>query len=223
MRLSLGLLRAGGLFATLSGGLQAEYLYPWSAAPAVTDENDAGISDQQDILAAWHAFDGTYHYFRVDLEAAPTSVNGGAAEIYGIYIHSRPGGGSNADVQYIPAGVGDVEYILDTHVRQDTPGYQRHDYHVWSPYLRVFNFTTPDATQQTENGGRTLEWKVANLRLVNGNPELIGTSFTWTAADLTQGSPSTTHDLAESVYFPEPGTALLGVLALSWAVSRRRA
>jgi hypothetical protein len=198
---------------------EAAYLYDWDNAPSmmVNDDNETGIGPGQDILAAWHAYDGTYHYFRIDLEAAPS--NGDVAEIYGIYIDSYSGGGSNNDVQYIPNPVSGVDFILDAHFYPDA-SYNRHDYHVWSPYLTVFNVVTP-VSQHSENGGTTIEWQVERIRMVNGVNVDIGTEFTWQAADLTQGSPSTTHDLVEPVYFPEPATGLCFLLGIGAMIRRR--
>ena len=42
----------------------------WSAEPSFTDPPLDSLSPYksgQDITAAWHAFDETYHYFRIDL------------------------------------------------------------------------------------------------------------------------------------------------------------
>lgn len=193
------------IMSLAAGSARAAYLYPWPASPSVVDPEDAALPAVQDILNCWHATDGAFHYFRMDLRGAPMNAQAQAAQIYGIYIDSIPlVGGGNGDVQYIPAPLAGIDYILDTHF--DDQGILRHDYHTWSPYTKVFAYSTPDATQETENGGTTLEWKVAA-----GD---IGPTFTWYGANLTQGQPSITNDITAPVVVPEPASVLLLMVPL---------
>lgn len=68
------------LFALNAG---AAYMYSWPASPTVPDADDASVLDTRDILdGMWYGQDSTYHYFRMDLEAAPTESS--YASIYGI-------------------------------------------------------------------------------------------------------------------------------------------
>lgn len=207
-----------GLFLVSAAAADAAYLYPWDEGnPTVVDPDDTGIETAQDILRAWHAYDGTYHYFRIDLEGQPTAgPPNGHPDIYGIYMDSKPGGGSNSvDFQYIPSSLAGIDFVTDSHYREPD-GFWRNDYHTWSPYAQWFNFRplTSDEHQESENSGATLEWKIT--------AEDIGAEVTWWAANLTTGFPSITHDITEGTFFPEPGSGMLAMIMLGWALRKRR-
>lgn len=136
---------------------------------SVTDPQDAG--NAWDISKAWHATDGAFHYFRMDLAQAPGTAN--YAGIYGIYIDAFSGG-SPATYSYLPNEPG-IDYALDSHyspnMAQGGPGFFQHDFHQWNDNSQVMvNFYTP-VNQQT---GATLEWAIS--------VDAIGSSFTWFAA-----------------------------------------
>jgi hypothetical protein len=201
---------AGILLVGYGAAAEGAYLYPWSPAPTVTSPVNPALLGARDIVAAWYATDGAYHYFRIDLREAPVTGAQTAAEIYGIYIDAISGGGDNRDISYIPQGLSGIDHILDSHFNESQGYLYFHDHH-WSPYVGWYAPAplAADQHQQSENGGRTLEWKT-EINAPNG----IGTTFTWWASDIIQGSPSTTFDLTSPQYVPEPGTLVLLSLAL---------
>ncbi len=214
--LMLGL--SAGLLS--SGAARAAHLYPWPAEPTVADPRGDAISPgggTQDILGVWFATDLNFHYFRLDLAAAPVSTAAGGAEIYGVYIdsHPRDSGGSNASFDYIPNPLTQISHIVDYHL-SDTGGWEYIHYHIWSPYAGPFSFFTPNASQASENGGTTLEWKFDKSEL--------GDAFTFWGASITQGMPSTTHDITDGYVVPEPGASMLMIAAMGTAIvaTRRR-
>lgn len=203
------------VWATTAHG---DYLYDWdSTSPVFVDGENLEVGPGQDILQVWHAFDGTDHYFRMDLRGKPTT--GDSAGIYGIYFDSKPGGGNNTDqIQYIPDSLTEINYILDSHF-EETDVYFRHDYHKWSPYGGwVFRALESGEHQESENGGATLEWKIPAVEEGEG----IGEEFTWWASGIVPGFPSTVYDITDPIVFPEPATALLVLIVTGGCMLRRR-
>lgn len=200
----------------VSVGAQGAFLYPWPATPTVSDPLDTGLNPSTDIRGAWYATDGVYRYFRLDLEAPVTNTTNGSAMVYGIYIDSKPGGGQNdAIVNYIPASLSGIDFIADSHL--DPDGYFRHDYHIYSPsYGGFYVYVEPYSHQQTENGGRTLEWQVP---IFEGD---MGNQFTFWAASMDLGNPTTTYDITGEFQVPEPAGFVLSLLAAAAALRRRR-
>lgn len=199
--------------AVLSGSASA-LLTNWDNPPtglsvvSVTDLQDAG--NAWDIKKAWHATDGDYHYFRMDLAQAPGTAS--YAGIYGIYIDAVDGG-SPAGFTYVPNEPG-IDYALDSHYGpNEAPlggqGFIQHDFHLWNNSLQLMqNLGTPGNLQT----GATLEWKIE----VNK----IGSSFTWFAAthDYIGNTISVTWDRTEgmtaSAPVPAPSAGLLFASAL---------
>lgn len=204
---------AAVIVAFLSVPSPGAYLYPWSATPTYTDAPDPGLPGAQDILDVWHAYDGSFHYFRIDLRSAPVPNDPGSPDIYGIYIDAIPDrGGYNTDVvQYIPNELTGIDFITDSHF--GSTGFFRSEYHVWDFYAGFYRLAIDDH-QETENGGTTLEWKVTAAD--------IGSDFTFSAADLNFGFPSTTHDVLGPIAVPEPTSALLWVVVLAYSSRRPR-
>lgn len=209
-----GLIGLGLVVAVLSAENQAAYLYPWPATPTVSDPLDPGTEPSRDIRGLWYATDGAFDYFRIDLEAAPVSTNAGSSEVYGVYIDGKNGGGQNTqDVQYIPAALSGIDFIVDSH--WDANGRFRQDFHVYGAYGGFFVYTTIYPHQTTENGGRTLEWAAPAF---DGG---IGPVFTMWGASIDIGDPSATHDITEGYQVPEPAGLLL-FLASAAGLMRRR-
>lgn len=203
------------LAVALAGPSRAQYLYPWSAMPLVSDPSDPGINASKDILGAWYAADGAFRYFRLDVAAPVTNTLDGAAMVYGFYMDGRPSGGQNdSSVNYIPAALSGIDFITDSHF--GITGSFRSDYHIWGPYGGFYNYSEPYAHQHSENGGRTLEWKVPVTA------EGITDQFTFWAASIDLGNPTVTHDITGGFYVPEPAGVLL-LLAASVGLLRRRA
>ncbi|MDA8133276.1 MAG: hypothetical protein M0T82_01525 [Desulfobacteraceae bacterium] len=125
-----------------------------------------------DISKAWHATDGEFHYFRMDLVQAPGITQ--YAGIYGIYIDALPGG-SPAGFTYVPNQEG-IDYALDSHygpneAPQGGQGFIQHDFHHWNNNSQVMDKLGTLDNLQT---GATLEWAIS--------VDAIGSSFTWFAA-----------------------------------------
>ncbi len=167
----------------LPSAASAGYLYNWPADATVIDGDDFGV-EGNDIIAAWHAQDQAYHYFRIDIETAP-SVNSFAG-LYGIYIDAKTGGADGPAVTYVPDALSGIDYIVDSHYDPQIGGWFQHDFHYnWDG--AIFSRTAPTAVQQSENNGTTLEWKVAAAD--------IGDTFSWWAASHDLGSSAATYDL----------------------------
>lgn len=167
----------------------AAYLTDYSAPGTlqITDPDDPAILDAQDILSVFHSIDAGWHYFRIDLQAAPTMTPppGEYAGLYSVYIDNAPGGAIAANWNYVPYDIGDgVDYILDLHYDPFLGGYHDFHLHVWDGATFITNGLP--LYQYTENGGTTLELAV--------QASTIGLEFTWAAASHDQGSAVETYD-----------------------------
>lgn len=179
-------------------------LIAWTTPDVVDASGDAFPG--QDIIAAYHEFDGTYHYFRIDLSGAPQTgfLSNGFSENYGIYINSEPGGASGlVNTGYLPSTLSGIDYIVDSHfdpnMNQGVGDFYQHDYHDWNG--TIFVATTPAATDQN---GTVLEWKISAADL--------GTEFTWWAATHDPGFlPENAYDITTAVdtVVPIPASAWL--------------
>lgn len=201
----------------------AEYLYPWSVSPTISDGTDNALDGGKDILDVWFAQDSSYFYFRMDVRSAPTTVSTDYADIYGIYIDAVDGqGASSSDNTYVPSGPTGVDFILDSHFNSKGTGAWDDDHFHYDWNGTGFQVGALDGVQHSENGGTTVEWKIAKSS--------IGAStLTFWAATLGPGSSYATYDLAPSsapgVTVPEPSTWVLaasGLLLLVLSVRRRR-
>lgn len=181
------------LAATAAGApAHAAYLYNWATAQYVADASDPHLFPGQDILGAYHGYDGTYHYFRMDIAAQPSSLNGWKG-LYGIYIDSAPGGANGLDstMRYVPVTLNGIDYVIDSHFQPEFGGWFKGDYHRWDGTTFQLDPTRLMAQQQTENGGTTLEWKVA--------ADQIGTTFAWRAVTHDLGYDVVTSDMTGAV------------------------
>jgi hypothetical protein len=190
----------------------AAYYYQWGTAPSQMysdPSNDAPYTPTlgQNLVTAWHAFDGTYHYFRLDLASAPSYLNPpGYADTYGLYIDSKPGGAPSDD-KNVPGTISGIDYIVSTAL--DFQG-KKHTILDWDPALQRWR---RDEFQGSDNflfqaldGGKTLEWRVKEA----GN-FIIGSSFTWWAASMLPGgdhSAPITYDLTGASVFPSNSPAV---------------
>lgn len=220
--LSVSLLCAVMLLAVASAANGA-YIYPWASTPNVSDGVLGTVSPATDIVSLWYEDDATYHYFRLDIEGAPSSSD--FAGLYSIIIDSKAGG---ADGElwpsYLPDGVYGIDYFIDMHYEPTFGGFwaaHLHEYDSDGDQILITTLSTSDY-QYSENGGTTLEWRVAKSG-IGGTAD-----FTIRAATHDQGSSVDTYDLApnggSSGYtVPEPVTAALvafgGVVVL---LHRRR-
>ncbi len=189
-------------------------LYDWGRADVRTYEDPAGDTRHGrgpyiaclDIVSARHAFDGTYHYFRIDLAVEP-SMGDIPEELkrqyydarYGIYVNSGPDGARDTDryvpqIPWIDLRENRIDAILDAKL-----GDWNHKFRYWNG--TDFTGTTDLAFQRT---GATLEWKVKAD---------FGADFTWHAATMLpgQGPHKKTFDHAygNQPPIPAPGAVRL--------------
>jgi hypothetical protein len=206
-------------FAPSSSGA---YLYDWDTLPSVMvldplHDSLSPYKSGQDITAAWHAFDGGYHYFRIDLASAPSRRN--FADIYGIYIDSKAGGATDFN-RYTPGPLppsARIDFIVSS------------EYEVceWDAELLMWKNTKfrelkeDPLFRHSENGGTTLEWKIKDNYQ---DHKYIGDPVTWWAATLEPGhSPTITFDITSAVVVPIPNAAwLLGSGVVALLVLKRR-
>jgi hypothetical protein len=195
-------------------------LYDWANNPSVsrTDPDDPLVPGGQDILKVWYATDSGFHYFRMDLEAAPSSTAGGYSELYGIFIDSRPGGanGGSASFGYIPASFSGIDVILDSHYHPYMGPWIQSDYHSWNAATSTFDLvrTPPYAGSDfvALQDGAILEWKVKK--------DALPGSFNWYAATHNVGltCPVGTNDTVSVVPLPSAlwllGTGLLALVGI---------
>ena len=212
----------------MSSSPASAYLYAWNPAQRFTDSvNDAPDTPTpgQNILYAWHAFDGDYHYFRIDLESAPAYIDPpGYANTYGIFIDSKALGAPNDD-RFIPRTLVNIDYIVSTEL--DFEG-KKHNVLDWDPELQrwkgdEFKDSSNLQFQATENGGKTLEWRVKE-----GGNFVIGSSFRWWAASMLPGDcdghGKRTYDVMAT---PIPsaawllGSGIIGLIGLKRRANKR--
>lgn len=198
---------------------QGAYLYSWSATPTLSDPVDGSFPGGRDITpGVWVASDASYWYFRMDLREAPTALGNNYAGLYGFYIDSIDGAGANGgDLDYIPSALAGVDIIVDSHFNNSGTGGWESDHFHYNWNGAGFAIAPMAQTQQTENGGKTLEWKV--------DKAAIGEEFFFWAATHDVGSSAPSYDVVPAFgpgfYVPEPAT--IGVLlAGSVAALRRR-
>lgn len=206
--------------ASVGSNADAAYLYDWSVTPDIVAADDQ-LQQATDILAAWHETDGAYHYFRMDIEAAPGLED--YADIYGIYIDAIPGG-NQTNIDYVPYGLQGIDFILDSHFNpymsgSGGNGWTQNDFHYnWDGSL--YSVSIPVAVQLTENGGTTLEWQISVAS--------IGTDFTWRAAThmLTPGYDTRDITVASQVTatsdVPLPASILFFGAGLFGLAARRK-
>jgi len=202
----------------------AAYFYDWSAAQQFTDSlNDAPYSPTpgQNITDAWHAFNGTYHYFRIDLAHAPEYLfpppGAGAANTYGLFIDSKAGGAPNSD-RFVPGTLSGIDYIVSTELEFEGRRHNRLDWDKELLRWKGDEFKDSDNLrfQATENGGKALEWRVRE-----GGNFVIGSSFTWWAASMLPGDCYGSGKLTYDVMAPPSpnaawllGSGLIGLIGL---------
>ncbi len=219
------------LFFQLPSHAAVSPLYDWAAAPSITDPTNDPVDPPtlyagQDIVSAWHAFDGTYHYFRIDLLNAPSAtVPPGYANTYGLYIDSRVGGAPNSN-EYIPGTLSGIDFIIGSELE-----IEHHSVLDWDPENKTwvvdeFKDNEDLKFQAVLNDGRTLEWMVKE----GENFRFIGNSFTWWAGTMLPGDDDDgitklTYDLTNSATVPIPAAAWLlgsGLIALVGLKRRRK-
>lgn len=203
----------GSLWTSYGPPLGSNLQDPYLAPPGHGNPNDG-----QDIITVSYATSATHHYFRIDLEGAPSAVDGigdlNYSGMYGLYIdadNNAGTGGAGVAWDYIPNAVSGIEIILDSHYDPFFGGYFQWDKHTYSG--GTFGTAALVASEHEENGA-TLEWAVAKA-------DLQGEFKFWVAAH-DQGSSVPTYDLEGSWVVPEPATlGLLGVFSSGiWFVRR---
>jgi hypothetical protein len=216
-------------FLFSSSPASAAPYYKWDTAQKFTETVETlpdNPTPGQDIVAAWHAFDGTYHYFRIDLLSAPAYKNPpGYANTYGLFIDSKAGGAPTSD-GFVPGTLAGIDYIVGTELEFEGRRHNRLD---WDPeYLRWKGDEFQDSDhlrfQATENGHKTLEWRVKE-----GGDFVIGNSFTWWAASMLpgdcDGSGKQTYDVMAT---PIPnaawllGSGIIGLIGLKRRTNKRK-
>ncbi len=173
----------------------------------------------QDITKGWYAYGqeggSNYHYFRIDLVAAPGSGNLG--NLYGIFIDSKPNYGAPSDNKIVPGGLNGIDFILCASVDE----IERYGVVEWDEeFLRWKrgDFTESDDLKFQNNERLTLEWRVKDYPA--GDNKHIDTPFSfWGATMYPSDNPlkKKTFDITKQVTTPIPNAAWLlgaGVVAL---------
>ncbi len=196
-----------------------DMLYDWDGDPAGTlqvqsDPNDYAGSDTREITAVMYARDADTHYFRMDLAAAP-ALNDAASE-YAIQIDSMAGGGHSGNSNYIANNLVDIDQLVMSHYSAGGGLYTDHHRHNFTPPAGVDKEDLVDiggTVDNTEDGGRTLQWAVPFGSLEPGPFRIYG-------ATLNLGEPST-YDITitpiQAAAIPEPGTCVLLSIGLIFA------
>ncbi len=230
---------AGGLL--LGDHAKAAFLTDWSAPDVLsfTDPVDPfTVSDPlvpnpggADIVGWMYRLDGGFHYFRLDVVSAPTTGN--AAPEYSFQFDSGPGGASRVDTGYVPHVLTGIDEMLVAHFSDAAGVWTGAHRHTWTggpgvttEHFEVINGGAPNALgmpgsifQSSENGGATLEWKIAVGNL--GPISIYG--GTWGATYDINKPFGGTFDLTETAIIPEPASlALLGLLGGVAALRRPR-
>jgi hypothetical protein len=187
-------------------------LYDSYLAPA----GHGNPNDGMDIITVSHATSATHHYFKIDLEGAPSATDGSGnlnfSGMYGVYIdadNNAATGAAGTDWLYIPDAVTGIDLILDSHYDPFFNGFNQFDHHSYSTGAFI---TTPNVGH--EENGVTLEWSVAKT-------DLSGEFKFWVATH-DQGSSAPTYDLEGSWVIPEPASAaMIALTGLGLFVRKR--
>ena len=215
------------------------YIYDWSGAgvQAITDPADSvGGLTGTDILNAYHAYDGTYHYFRMDLAAAPTSLNAGVT--YGFYIDCAPGGAPAGpwDTTHPNVPAPGIDLVISSGTNIPIPNVPPGTPVTWMGYVskqwfpgisesdnRFYQTFRVDQFQATEGGGTILEWRYDDS---NG---YVGSNFTWMAANVgPDGNYFNDVTAATSSVVPIPsavwllGSGIIGLVGLKRRQAKQR-
>ncbi len=232
-RAVLPVLLAGVLLAAATAGAAPSFTWPGAPAYSVTvNDPDEGLAKTaQEILSAAYAWDGTHHYFRITLKAAPSGVGptDNFAGNYGIYIQkdANPAEGwSFNDTNYLPyniqgltvADVSSIDIALDGHWNYggggaSFPAIGQHN-HVATATPGAFSYETLDGFNPQVGSSNVIEFKLGTAFLP------AGAGFTWFAGTLDNGSEIGTYDLTAPTHVPEPMT--LGLLGLGGVALLRR-
>lgn len=212
-------------------------LFDWDGDPTVTsvvdqtgedlvywpDGTAPNLETGQDITKIWwgKANEGGtwYHYFRMDLNAAPSGDN--RAGVYGIYLDFTSGGRDGMESSgddLVPATLKGIDAFVQ--VERSSTQWHTVAYQEWNGSMWMGGVVT--SFQATENGGKTLEWKIPESN-IGGSPYITPYSIWGSTTD--RGSEYATYDLTPGLTVnPEPGTTSLILLAVAagGAVVRRK-
>ena len=190
------------LFATLPQMASAALYGGWGATPNISDDpSDAG-GGAKDITGIWHAFDGTYNYFRMDV-AGPISASD-FANVYGIYIDT------NAANLTSPTLAENSAVTL-----------------VFSWGLTLFESAVATGSisewaYERSGDSKTLEWKI---KFFDGFPNAY---YYLGATSMVNSTETTIKDTTDVAAVPIPsavwllGTGLIGLVGLKRRQSKRR-
>ncbi|MBD3292676.1 MAG: hypothetical protein GF393_07100, partial [Armatimonadia bacterium] len=183
----------------------------WAPTPFVLDGTDEPTTGRDISPGLWWQMDSTYHYFRMELEASPSSP-GNFASIYGIYLDDLAGGPLGTDIDYVPAVYDGVDIILDGHF-SDQSGSGDTDMsldiahlHIWNPGTDDYDVTNLAATEyyfDFDKSGAdtgTLDWRVAKTNFDDDSFLVCGSAHT---------NVGISFDTTECRRTPEPTTMAL--------------
>ena len=209
------------------------YIYDWTlpSVQVVTDPaGDSRRGTGTDILAAYHAYNGIYHYFRMDLAAAPTPIDHNEALTYGFYIDYKPGGAPagpwNTTHPNVPVPGIDLIVLSATNAPSSPIAWLGNVTKEWVANVSDFNnrfyFTEVPRINQfqyTEGGGTILEWRY-------GDNGILGANFTWVAANVGP-TGEYFNDMTTATVTPIPsavwllGSGIIGLVGLKRRQARR--
>lgn len=216
---------------TLAPSASAAYLHPWNTALSPTDpDNDSlytATRPYTEIMDMWFAKDASYYYFRMDVAGAVSdSQNAWDFNIWIDTDNNAATGSQETTIQnspYIDGTLDGIDNTLSVHYSLGSLSSlpHLHPYTSTSPWVTSVTLASEGGFfQDTENGNKTLEWRIPISVLGTSQMKIYGGVHD-RALDL---SPDITAGyVINGNNVPEPASFLLmSVGAAAAGFARRR-
>lgn len=203
-----------GVLGVMAPTADAQYLYDWDTLPSISGADASGDAvggnAGADITSVWYASDASYHYFRLDLAAAPSGSNSAPNYSICLDLDNNASTGGPGSHSYVPDELSGIDRMPDMHYIAGSGWSDQHN-HGWNG--SDYDFDTVSAFTTSNNANTTLEWQIPSADIGSGEFMMWGVSYTQ-----TNGFPAV--DLTTGVTAPEPAT--LSLIGLGGLLAWRR-